>query len=166
MKQISRLLALPFFLSAAFTAPAFASEMLLVVPVEVSKLPPDVHTARLDCRLFNEGGSEMDHVTTDIPLFNGGHSGQVRLQFRPSGYPLSANPIPDMASYSCKMSFLWTCSSGTSADGLCEWRPWFDPLHGSPGDVLFESPSSVVNVWEIEGEFEPDDAVELPRRFR
>lgn len=166
MKQVTKILGSALGSLSLMAGSAHASNMILVVPVEITDLPPDVHTARLECTLFSSTGREMDRSTTSIPLHNGGHSGQVRVDFRPSGYPASANPIDDMARYSCRMSFNWSCTSGTSAEGLCEWRPWYSPGTGSPGNSLFVQPSGSAVTYDLADEFDPDLATELPRRFR
>lgn len=164
MMSTSKAIAAVIAASTLFTSSAHAGDMILVVPVNITNLPPDVHTARLNCTLFSDTGREMDRATTSIPLSNGAHVGQVRVRFVPSGYPRSANPVPDMASYTCRTVFNWTCTSGTSADGLCEYRPWTS--EPTPADSLFQSPPGAAKVYDISGEFEPDDAVELPRRGR
>lgn len=150
--------------TALLSGPALAADMILVVPVNITNLPPDVDSARISCVLRSDTGREMDRVMTRIPLQNGGHVGQVRVRFVPSGYPRGSDPVPDMASYSCRTVFEWVCTSSTSADGRCEYRPW--TTEPTPADILFESPPGAAKLYDFEDEFDPDDAVELPRRFR
>lgn len=145
---------------------AEAKSIVLVVPVDISNLPPDAHTARLTCRVFSNTEREMGRETALLPLVDGGYSGNVRLRFVPGGYPRDANPIPDAASYRCSLVFNWTCTSSTGGDGRCEFRP-FDPDQvDGPAGSLFTRAEGQPARFRLEGSFDPATATELPRRMR
>lgn len=145
---------------------AEAKSIVLVIPVDISNLPPDAHTARLACRLFSNTEREMGSEAALIPLVDGGYSGNVRLRFVPGGYPRNANPIPDAASYRCSLVFNWTCTSSTGGDGRCVFRPWDPDQIDGPAGSLFRRAEGQPARFRLEGTFDPETATELPRRMR
>ncbi len=148
------------------TVTAAAHDIIIVMPIEISGMPPDVHTAKLSCSLTSDGGRQMGRTDIFVPLVNGGYSGQVRARFLPSGYPASVNPIPHARSAGCSMVFNWACTSSTGGTGRCEYRPWDTSLGETPAGPLFETVPGEPKHWGIGASFDPEDAVELPRRFR
>ena len=151
---------------ALITTTAVARDIILVMPIDISGMPPDVHTAKLTCSLTSDGRRQMGRTEIYIPLVNGGYSGQVRARFLPSGYPASVNPIPHARSALCSMVFNWACTSRTGEISRCEYRPWDASLDETPAGPLFETVPGEPKHWGGGASFDPEDAVELPRRFR
>ena len=145
---------------------ADARSIQLVFPVEISNLPPDVHTAKITCTLEGPESRRMGQTDIYLPLVDGGFSGQVRARVIPSGYPSSVDPVPDARAFDCTMVFNWACTSGTGDLGRCEYRPWDASLAEGPAGALFRTdPASSPN-WEFRVEFDPATAENLPRRLR
>ena len=144
-----------------------ASDIVVVVPVEISGLPPDVQSARVECLIDNAADRDFSRVmgrqSTIIPLVNGAYSGQIRVRIIPGGYPRGANPIPDVRFYSCNLNFTWTCTSSTGGAGICNYVPGYSEGE-SPGAALFRRAEGRPLSYRIEGEIDPRSAVRLPRR--
>lgn len=136
-----------------------AHSIVIVVPLDISGLPPDVYLGTLACRILNAAREEIGHTSVNIPLVEGGYHGQVRVSIRPAGYPISVNPIPDVDSYHCGMSFEWRCTSSAGDLGRCSYYGG----GSGRGAVLFETQPGHPEQLEAESAVDPADAVELPR---
>ena len=163
--EMKRLVLLAVVLTL-MTTNAAARDIIFVMPIDISGMPPDVDTAKLECSLQSDRGRVMGHTRVYVPLVNGGYLGQVRARFLPSGYPANVNPIPDAHSVSCTMVFNWACTSSTGGLGRCEYRPWDTRQAEGPAGPLFETIPGEPKNWDTGATFDPEDAVELPRRFR
>ena len=150
-------------------AVASASDVVVVVPVEISGMPPDVQSASVECLIDNAADHNFSQVmgrqTTIIPLVGGRFSGQIRVRVIPGGYPRGANPTADVRFYLCKLNFIWTCTSSSGGEGICTYVPR-SAEDGSPGAALFRRADGKPFSYRIEGEIDPSTAVRLPRRFR
>ena len=157
-------------LGAAFALASTATvarDIVIVVPLEISGLPPDVQSARVECLISRSADRNPSQVmgqqTTYVPLVNGRYSGQIRVRILPGGYPRSVNPIPDVGFYRCQMDFWWTCTSSSGGEGVCVHRP--GPEEGTgPGAALFRRAEGRPFTYRIEGVIDPRSAVQLPRR--
>ena len=162
----SAVFALVMLGALAASAGAERGDFMIVVPVEISAMPPAVTHGRLHCKLKNASGGVMGDETARFRLENGGFSGRMRVHIRPGGYPPGVDPVPDGRKAECSLAFEYICTSASGGPGTCMTSDNAFVPEGNPARSLFTPRPGAPLQTRISAGFDSADAPHLPRRYQ
>ncbi len=121
---MTRALAFIVAFAVGFAGAAIAAPRLrLVIPVEVSNLPPAVIKGRVHCLVSSAESYDATRVIGDawseFAIEGGRYSGRIGMDVLPEGFPVGTDGTTEARSYSCALFLMYRCSTPDGADGWC-----------------------------------------------